>query len=93
MIKLQTIKRQQTLVDYVVQNAGALDYLFDIASLNGISITEQVQPGTVLKVVENDVRVPKMFSTMLIDIISPVRTKGILKGIGYMQIGTNFKVS
>ena len=93
MIKLQAIKRQQTLVDYVVQNAGAVDYLFDTANLNGLSITDSLQPGTLLKVKEENSKVTNVFNSFSIDIITPVRVRSTKSGIGYMKIGTNFIVS
>jgi hypothetical protein len=38
----------QSLFDIAVQAAGSVEAVFDIALANGIGITDELQPGTVL---------------------------------------------
>jgi hypothetical protein len=38
----------QSLFDIAIQAAGSIEAVFDIALANGISITDELQPGTVL---------------------------------------------
>lgn len=49
---MNTIKTQaqQTLLDIAIQCCGALDALFDVAKLNGMSPTGDIEAGTVLMV-------------------------------------------
>ena len=40
----------QSLFDIAIQSAGSIEAVFDIALANGISITDDLEPGTVLVV-------------------------------------------
>lgn len=44
------INRNENILDYVSRHAGTMEALFALAQLNGIGITEDVSPGTELKV-------------------------------------------
>jgi hypothetical protein len=42
------VKARQTLLDISVQTAGTLDSLFELASLNGMGITDELVAGQTL---------------------------------------------
>lgn len=44
------IRHRQNLLDIAIQTTGGLDALFEIAMDNGISISQQLVPGTELKI-------------------------------------------
>lgn len=44
------IRHRQNLLDIAIQTTGGLDALFEIAMDNGISISQQLAPGTELKI-------------------------------------------
>lgn len=86
------VKKNQTFIDFAVQHSGAIDEIINTAILNGIGITDDVAPGTILKVEPTVTRVTKVFTTGNLDITSNMKDMP-MGGIGYMQIGTNFIVS
>ena len=87
------IKQNQTMVDMVVQHTGELANLFLISLTNGKSITEDLVPGQSLQAVPvTDKRVTRVFEKIEYDVITLLKPGLILGGIGYMQIGTSFKV-
>lgn len=84
------IRVRQTVPDFACQCAGQLDALFEIAELNGISITEDVEPGTELLLNEADQRVITFFKNNTEDIVTDAHIPG---GIDYMAVGVDFIVS
>lgn len=87
------IKRFQTVVDYTVQNSGTLESLFEVAESNGVGITEDVAPGTVMLAPETETKVTSFYDAKALDITTHATDAEALGGIGYMQIGSSFKVS
>lgn len=88
------VKKHQTIVDFVCQNAGEISGLFTTALLNGLSITQEVAEGAVLKVAQTQLKVINYFKTNGIDIVSSRSSSDTMSGgIGYMQIGSSFIVS
>lgn len=95
---MQTIKAlsNQTPVDLALQATGSIETWFDVAQLNGLSITDNLTPGVSYIVPET-----------IIDKQAVVAFSGTHKpasglsnmtfkkpgGIGFMQIGNDFKVS
>lgn len=49
------IEEGQVLLDIAMQEMGDVERLFELAELNGLSITERVEPGTMLSVGEPDI--------------------------------------
>lgn len=43
------VKPNQNIIDKAIQSAGSADAAFHLALLNEVSITDDVEPGTVLK--------------------------------------------
>ena len=57
------IQKHQVMMDTAIQYTGAAEALFDIALLNGYSISDEVNPGTLLFVPEVlDSKVLKFFT-------------------------------
>jgi hypothetical protein len=88
------IKRDQTLLDMTEQYTGTVDSLFLLATANGISITADLVPGNSLQEVPViDSRVTNYFVQKKYDCTTYLKPVLTLGGIGYMKIGTSFKVS
>lgn len=88
------IKRHQTFADFVTQHAGSMNDMFNVALLNGISISDQPLPGTAMQVVASDLKVTAFYIKSGLDITGGLPVgPNINGGIGYMQIGNDFKVS
>ncbi len=89
------IKKHQNIVDFTTQQAGSVEALFAVAVLNGISITGNVEPGTLLKIAAPlDKKVVADLIKYEVDIVSDqVVEAAIQGGIGFMQIGNDFIVS
>jgi hypothetical protein len=91
------IKKHQTLFDFTVQHAGTMESLIQLAMLNGISITEEVTPGTdLLTEVERDSTVGNFFIRSGYQVHANYllsNETALPGGIGYMQISNDFKVS
>lgn len=86
--------KHQELTDFTTQRCGTLSSLFEVAQLNGLSITDDVQPGTVLKQNISDNAVVRFFTNKGIDIVNLPKANDVKPGgIGYMQIGNDFIVS
>ncbi|MCZ2141064.1 MAG: hypothetical protein LC096_06680 [Bacteroidia bacterium] len=87
------VEQGQCLVDMAIQYNGNALAIFDIALINGISLTEDIVPGQELKetaVLDN--RIKNYFSK-----ITPARGSDIdtleQQGIGYWYIGLDFIIS
>lgn len=87
------IKERQTVVDYTCQNSGTLEALFELAELNGISITQDLAPGTLLKARPVERKTVRFYALSVLDIVTDKTIEPMPGGIGYMQIGNTFKVS
>jgi hypothetical protein len=90
------IKPHQNIIDVAMQHAGAAEAAFNIASDNGLSLTNEPTPG--VEVLVNEVvnqRVVFYFNAQKnIDCTTIRNDQNLLKqGIGYWRIGYNFKVS
>lgn len=86
------LKKNQTILDFTIQFAGAVDELFNVALANGVSITEDIAAGTDLIVQAANLRVTKYFTGSSLDIATLAGYDLLPDGIGYMQIGASFRV-
>jgi hypothetical protein len=93
IIQKQIIKRDQTALDYTIQNSGTLESLFDVLELNGLGATQDIVPGTLLKAPVVEKAVINYYKGNPVDIITMIKPDEMKGGIGYMQIGTSFIVS
>lgn len=94
-----TVLHNQSLLDIAIQHTGDVTNAFALAVANGISVTDDLQPGADL-VIPDDI-------TTDADILNYYSAKGLqpatgytataiapeLEGIGYWIIQKNFKVS
>ncbi len=85
------LKKRQNNTDFVCQHFGTLEALFDLAALNGISITEPPVPGSFLKAKTTDEKTVSYFIRSFDDIVSDSAISidavhPIYGGIGYMKI-------
>lgn len=91
---VQIIKKHQELSDFTTQYAGTLSSLFEMAKLNGLSITDEVAPGMALKINKAELKVARYYANAGIDVVSTKKVSELKPGgVGYMQIGNDFKVS
>lgn len=91
-----TVRDRQTLFDIAIQCLGIVDRVFDVAQLNGLSITEQLVSGQVLLLPDVDfeqLEVVEFFTHPWYPACGDDENDLPFGGIGFMQIGTNFKVS
>ena len=86
-----TVQQGQNLKDLGIQYYGSVEGWFRIADLNGVSLTEKVKPGdqVIVDVVENET----VKYLALGGHVPATMTDDLLGGIGYMEIGKDFKVS
>lgn len=89
------VKDYQTVFDIAVQEMGSVDAAFNLARINGISVTTLLQSGELLllpepanKYVANEYAI-REYKTATADKISD-QVRG---GIGFMGISIDFKVS
>lgn len=91
-----TVKDGQTLFDIAVQSLGSVDRVFDLAQLNGLGISDELVSGQVLLLPDvdfDDGDVVDKFEDTWYPASGDGENEKPPGGIGYMQIGTNFKVS
>jgi len=91
-----TVRDGQTLFDIAIQSLGIVDRVFDVAQLNGLGITDDLVSGQILflpAVAFEDTDTVEYFTKPWYPMSGDADSDVILGGIGYMQIGTNFKVS
>ena len=96
------VLNNQSLIDVAIQHTGTIENAFKIAVANGLSLTDELQPGAQLIIpadVEMNSDVVNYFSAKGIQPATGLIEKDLLivqtvqRGIGYMQIGKTFKVS
>lgn len=89
------LKKHQNNFDFVCQHAGTMEWIFEMAMLNGISITKIPVPGEVIKVEVADEKTVAAFDNTGYDIASEDENDTIKLpgGIGYMKIESTFIVS
>lgn len=99
---METIALQdQTLADIAVRYCGTLEAIFDIAVLNGLSITAPLEPGQTIIIPEKDYGFKEVVNYFQNEQMQP--TSGLTQeqaaiinnagGIGLMGIEINFIVS
>ncbi len=97
-----TVLNNQSLLDIAVQYTGTIENAFKIAVANGLSLTDELEPGAQLIIpadVEKNSDVVNYFSAKGIQPATGLTENELLiaqtvqRGIGYMQIGKTFKVS
>lgn len=95
-MKTVTVKDRQTLFDIAIQCLGIVDRVFDVAQLNGLAITDQLVSGQVLMLPDvnfEQADVVDFFTHPWYPASGDDDNELPFGGIGFMQIGSNFKVS
>ncbi|WP_367867903.1 hypothetical protein [Pedobacter sp. WC2423] len=91
------VDQGQSLLDVALQHCGDVSVIFDIAVLNGVSVTEKLKPGTVLILpeVSDAGMVRYFFQNNFIPATDTGSVKAIElpEGIDYWAIGIDFIVS
>lgn len=96
------VQHNQSLFDISIRYTGTLENAFKIAVANGLSLTDELEPGAQLIIpadVEMNSDVASYFSAKGIQPATGLTDNDLLisqtvqRGIGYMQIGKTFKVS
>lgn len=89
------VSDRQTLFDIAALKVGGFEASFDLAVLNGISLTEKLVSGREINLVEvADIDVVENLSSINARPASQDDPSALIApgGIGYMQIGYDFKV-
>ena len=90
----------QTLLDIAIRHCGSIDAVIDIAVLNNVSITDDLAPGLILEIPNNDYGAQEVINYFDINQLQPATalteeqkalTEG-KSGIGFWEIGNNFIV-
>lgn len=94
-----TVLNNQTLQDIAIRYCGTIAAVIDIALLNNISITQELDPGQILIIPIKDYGFQEIVNYFILESKEPATSLAeeniisIESGIGYMQIENNFKVS
>jgi hypothetical protein len=94
------ILHNQSILDMAIQHTGTVENSFAIAISNGISISDALSAGLTLDVPDSIQKNTDVYEYFTVKEIKPATAKTeenteipTLKGIGYMRIGGDFKVS
>lgn len=88
------IKKHQTFFDAIAQHCGDMENTWDVVRKNGISITDEPVPGSLMEVpIVTAPKVTNYFIRENINIATRDNPFANTGGIGYMKIQTDFKVS
>lgn len=94
-----TVLHNQSILDIAIQYTGMVENSFDIAVYNGLSVSDSLSSGmniTIPEGIDTDVDVINDFSSKILQPATGITDESIVptgKGIGWMQVGTSFKVS
>ena len=81
-------------MDVVLQECGAIDPAFEVAEQNGMTITDELNPGAQLKIIgKEDDRMVAEYRDNAIFPATALEKGLLLEGIGYMGIEIDFIVS
>jgi hypothetical protein len=98
-MKSLTIIQNQSLLDVAIEQLGSVDRAFEVALLNGLSISADLYPG-------QEINLPDVYSANTEQALYFANKKiataqafaqteelsPILEGIGYMEVEYDFKV-
>lgn len=89
--KVITVQHGQLMVDVALQYYGKIEGILDIAKKNGISMTDKIFPGQQL-VVEDIQNETTRYLAKYGHVVA-ASDPNLYQGIGYWEIGKDFKVS
>lgn len=96
-----TVKDRQSLFDIAIQYLGSVEGVWLLAERNNISITDELEDGTILKYDSTDIIDTKVVERYAQERVSPAtdiddnELNTLLyggEGIGYWRVGKNFKI-
>lgn len=95
MLRIIEIGEGQALVDVAMQYCGNAEKQFEVAELNGLSITEDIIPGTSLFVPDLEIENKKVFAAFNDNQLWPASKEedwdgNLLDGIDYWIIEEDF---
>lgn len=100
MSKQITILENQRVIDIAMQELGDVEMIFDLALLNGVSVTDDLSAGTLFTVPDFDKTKRATVNLFLKKGVEPASADATITrpslppgGIGFMQIANDFKVS
>lgn len=97
-MSLVTVQPKQSLVDIAIQTRGTVKAVFELAVLNGYSVTDDLVPGAILEteVETEDVEIAAFYKKHQLKPATALRAEDVFNanptGIDYMIIGTDFIV-
>lgn len=97
----EIILYNQSILDVALQHTGTVESCFEIATHNGFSVSDQLTAGISIEIPEDVFKNTDVLNKYNAKKIEPATGPSnaadnevpTLKGIGYMQIGNNFKTS
>lgn len=92
-----TALHRQSLIDIAIQHTGSVFSAFDIATANGLAVSETIEPGTVLILPETqkNTDILNYYNSKKINPATALQDLKIIeekRGIGWMKVGNTFKV-
>ena len=97
----EKVLHNQSILDIALQHTGAVESSFSIAIANGLSISDALSTDLSLDIPEELQKNTDVYNYYMAKELKPATAKAngqnneipTLKGIGYMRIGGDFKVS
>ena len=89
-----TVRNRETLFDIAINTAGTIEAVFELAGLNGVSITAELHAGYVLLIPDYETKDRETGDYYQKYNIRPATGGGMatLNGIGYSSIGQTLVV-
>lgn len=92
-----TVLNRQSLLDIAIQHTGSVFSAFEIATANGLAVSETVEPGTILILpeIEKNTDILNYYGAKKIQPATALQDLKIIEeklGIGWMKVGNTFKV-
>ena len=91
-MQLIEVKNKQSVADIATEHAGSVESAIEIALVNDLSLTEDVEPGVLLQ--KTGAKNSEVINFFERELKSPA-TKSIEEmgsGIGFMKIGVDFTI-
>jgi len=88
-------KRRQSILDVAIRRLGTIETVFDLASANGVCITDDLDSGSIFNLTDiQNQEVINAFSILNIDPATGLTDDDVIfGGINYMGIELDFMVS
>lgn len=94
-----TIHSRQSLLDIAIQECGSFEAAYELAGRNGLAVTDDLEPGTELEFIQEDVTKKQVVAHLAARRIKPATAASELDtsiapygGIGFMGIEIDFIV-